>query len=782
MLKRRLLYSLILSLICTFQSVIANDNELEITTSIQEAVFYKHSEILEDPSGKLSLEDILSGQHSFLSPTDSAHSSTGHRRGLTRSAFWLRLNFVNLSDEKTLFVTSWGGLHKRVSVFIRSGDDTEYTKLPMENKSRGSTFKFPSNNGEHHSLYLRVQDIQTPLELNFQLFNTASLLDDARIFFPIYASAISCLLVLAIYNLLYFFYLRDKGFLALAIFIAGFAIELGNFMGLWGYFSFPRNYYHYLGMSMGLTALASLVSVYISLVELKQNDPKGYLFFRVSFWLCIIMAVLAPFIFYGTAILAILCLLLLGLAIVEARRLYSRQYKFPLSMILSTLIFAITMIPSLLMAAGVIPIYGHFVDLTAFSLILSLLLLSLTQAEKVRTQAEHAERTIASNQAKGEFLTTMSHELRTPMHAVVSAGRILHTTKLSNEQVELVSRLNHSSKHMLSLINDILDLARTENQMVALEKEPFKLKDVLELLHKLLNESAVSKGLVLKLKNHFTPFKQELVGDATRLKQVLLNLLNNAIKFTEKGHVTLTITSRQIDPHYARLHFEVSDSGIGVSKAKLESLFQPFTQAESSTSRRYGGSGLGLAISHKLIQCMGGELEVESTPDKGSRFFFTINIPLQATTETSKTSIVQQAQQTENSLDQYQVLLVDDDEMNCFFGEKLLNVCGVTSTVAGSGEQAIEYLKKQKFDLILLDVSMPGMDGYDTTKAIRKNTALSGVTIVALTAHAIEGERERCLAAGMDDFLSKPFELSDLQDLLHKYARQARLANTRSST
>lgn len=770
--KYSFIYCLFLSLICIFQSAMANDKTLELATSISEDTFFKYSEVLEDPSGELSFDDIFSGQHIFRSFESGTLSTADFRQGLTRSAFWLKINFINQSDEKQLFITSWGGLHKRVRAFLRSGDETIYTEAPMEDKFRGSIFKFNSSNGMSHSLYLRVQDIQTPLELLFQLNTTNTLFDDSKVVFPIYASVISCLLILAIYNLIYFFYLRDKGFLALAIFIAGFAIEFGNFMGLWGYFSFTRNHYHYLGMSLGFTALASVVSVYSSLLELKLNDPKGYQFFRVSFWICTILAISAPFIYFGSAIIAVMSTLLIIAAIIEARRLYLKKYKFPLSMILSVCIFSLTMIPTLLMGVGIIDIYPSFVDLTPFSLLISVLLLSLTQAEKVRSQTELAERSLAANQAKDQFLTTMSHELRTPMHAVVGAGRLLDMTKLSSEQGELVQRLNHSSTHMLALVNDILDLARTENQMVDLEKEPFKLKGVLELLNTLLKETADNKGIALNLKNHFTPFKQELVGDATRLKQVLLNLLNNAIKFTETGVVNLTITPLHITPDKARLLFEVSDTGIGIAKEKLADLFQPFTQAESSTSRRYGGSGLGLAISHKLIQYMGGELHVESVPNQGSRFFFTIDIPLQTIVGKNQSSPIKQQAHNENSLKKYHVLLVDDDEMNRFFGEKLLNVCGVTSTTAESGEQAIEYLDQQKFDLVLLDVSMPGMNGYETAKAIRNNAAIADIKIVALTAHAIKGERERCLAAGMDDFLSKPFELADLQVLLHKYAQQ----------
>ncbi len=776
MLKRQFPHWLLFGLIFLCEVVQAETVILESGIPL-----FKSSEVLEDPSGKLSFEQILNGNHTFLSVADGSLSLTDFRRGLTRSAFWLKLNLVNHTSETQWFVKEWGGVNKKIDVYLRSGEEQAFSTLSALDNYRGIVFKFPSVPRVHHTLYLRVQDLQTPLDLTAQLLTTNDMLLNVNQNYPTYV-VFGGLLILALYNLFYFLHLRDVGFLALAVFIAAFTLELGNYMGIWGYFSFTRHYLHYVGTGFGFIAIASLIAVVSHLLELKQSEPRWHLFFRVAFWICLAFALLAPFLNYGTAILAAISLILTPAGITVFITLYLKGYQFLKSAVLAILVFLGSFIPSLLMGVGVIDVYGPLVNFSALGLLISLVLLSLTQAEKVSNKSDEAERIMATNQAKDEFLTTMSHELRTPMHAVVGAGRLLGMMKLGSEPQELISRLNHSSTHMLSLVNDILDLARTESHLALLEKQPFKLSEVLESLDKLLYEAADTKGLSLTLKNHFMPLRQELLGDATRLKQVLLNLLNNAIKFTEQGHVRLIVTPQQGEANTARLLFEVSDTGIGIAKDKQKDLFQAFTQADASITRRYGGSGLGLAISDKLVQCMGGELAVESQPDKGSCFFFTIDLPLQAITDEVEASSTKPSLSNAEQLSGMRVMLVDDDEMNRFFGEKLLQACGVSVVVADSGEQSLEYLQQHTFDLVLLDVSMPGMNGYQTTQAIRSQNELSNLTVVALTAHAIAGERERCLAAGMDDFLTKPFELSDLQKMLHKYVDRAASSIARSGT
>ena len=481
----------------------------------------------------------------------------------------------------------------------------------------------------------------------------------------------------------------------------------------------------------------------------------------------IFLAFISPFIPYS---LTVACASGIALSLLTATLLISGFYKkldCTAASVIAVALFMLSSIPPLLTGAGLIPNYSYVNDFSALGLLASLILLSLNQAEVTRQKSKKAERALASSEAKDEFLTTMSHELRTPMNAVVGAGNLLDLTPLSFDQQEYVTRLNASSQHMLLLINDILDIARIDNRGLELEREPFDLNEVLQSLKLLLIQDCQKKQLKLILTNHFMPLDKQLVCDLTRLRQVLLNLLHNSTKFTEYGVVELVITPTAVTAHAATLTFEISDTGIGIPLEQQAELFNPFAQSESGTSRKYGGSGLGLAISNKLVMQMGGQLLVESELGKGSKFYFSLELPLAPVT---KIAPVSKPSDKEESLAGLRVLLVDDDEMNRFFGERLLQTFGVDVTLAESGSIALEHVRNEVFDVVLMDVSMPEMNGYETTQHIRQNNNLDNLPIIALTAHAIAGEKERCLAAGMNDYLSKPFELSELKATIARWS------------
>ncbi len=532
--------------------------------------------------------------------------------------------------------------------------------------------------------------------------------------------------------------------------------------GIWHYFSFLRENFIFAGTTFGFITLAAAISLGINWLEIRHYFPRLYPWIRAAFWLtCLLIPVHLVF-GYGLVLLAVLSLSLIALNLVFTilmHFVWGIRFSFMLRM--GILLVLIAFAPSLLRGAGIINDVEILTNSTYPILLFALIMLSLTQAEQVRKKSEQAERIAASNKAKDEFLTTMSHELRTPMNAVVSAGHLLKLTPLSDSQKDYVTRLNISSQHMLSLINDILDLARLDSRLLHIENTLFQLNPVLQQVEQLLIEQAHRKHLKLMLKNDLHALEKQFLGDPTRLKQVLLNLLSNAIKFTSQGKVTLTVTSQNISTESTRLLFEVRDTGIGISEEQLQKLFQPFSQADSSTARKYGGSGLGLAISHKLVQCMGGELKLESKLGQGSHFFFTLEFPLQDLTPELKASLP--VDYSPLTVTAFHVLLVDDDEMNRFFGSELLKSLGVEVEVAESGKKTLQLLKEQLFDLVLMDVNMPEMNGYETTRRIRAYKHCNELPIIALTARAIAGERKRCLAAGMDDYLSKPFDIEQLQ-------------------
>ena len=727
-----------------------------------------YAEILEDKSGKLTIEDVAS-RGDFKPVVGKPSKKGGLDMGLTLSAFWLRVNWENQSKEEDWYLTHWGSLFRQSEVYLRPfGSQSEFVKFELQNRSRSAQYNLSLQNGEKYELYFRIQDRHTPLVIAPELVDAPSQLGRVMVDFPFFGFIAGGLLILAFYNFLYFIYLKDLGFLFVSAFILSFLMEMGNHSGLLYHYSFFRNNFHVMGSFFAFIAVASAIGLMYMWTDVPQNFPKLKPLFYLEFGVNIGLALASPFLPFTIAIAGAWGLFLLLLFFTYLFFFYKKGLRLPLSTVIAFAIFIVCTIPLLLRGVTLIDDIATIGDLSFFGLLIGLLFLSFTQTEQVNEKSKRAEIIVASSKAKDEFLTTMSHELRTPMNAVVSAGRLLQITSLSGEQKELVSRLGVSSQHMLSLINDILDLERVNSgSVLSLEEIPFRLGEVLNTLEKVLKEQAENKKVRLKLDNHFISLNKQLQGDPTRLKQVLLNLLANAIKFTEHGHVRLSITPTLVSQESVRLYFEISDTGIGIPKDRQKVMFQPFTQAESSTSRKYGGSGLGLAISYKLVNLMGGKLEVESTEGEGTRLFFTLDLPLKPEQKAKKEVSPKKISQLK--LENFRVLLVDDDEMNRYFGQKLLKACGVKVAVAESGEDVLQKLQDTAIDLIFMDVSMPGMDGYETTEHIRNNAEFKNVPIIALTAHAVLGIKEKCLASGMDDFLTKPFELEALEVMIHKW-------------
>ena len=374
----------------------------------------------------------------------------------------------------------------------------------------------------------------------------------------------------------------------------------------------------------------------------------------------------------------------------------------------------------------------------------------------------------ALNQARlteKQFLANMSHEIRTPLNAILGFSNLLQTTALTIEQQEFVGYVDSAGKNLLTIVNDILDIAKIEAGMFTLELIPFSIPSLVDSIRTMLHGAASDKQLSLTVTMD-AAIPPILVGDPTRLTQILLNLLSNAIKFTQQGGVQLRVERSQQTLTAVRVRFVVQDTGIGMSADVLPHIFERFRQANDSTTRQYGGTGLGLSIVHSLAKLQGGWVKVSSVPGEGS--CFTLEIPYQlAPPETSlpdsKTSVSWGA--TGRSLN---ILLVEDNLMNQRLALNVLSRLGHSAQLAQNGQQAIDRLSEARFDLILMDIQMPIMDGYMATRQIR-GVLGSQVPIIAMTAHALASEREQCLQAGMNDFLSKPFQPADLQKLLRKY-------------
>jgi signal transduction histidine kinase/ligand-binding sensor domain-containing protein/DNA-binding NarL/FixJ family response regulator len=401
----------------------------------------------------------------------------------------------------------------------------------------------------------------------------------------------------------------------------------------------------------------------------------------------------------------------------------------------------------------------------------------LERSEKeARTAKEEADR---ANRLKSEFLANMSHEIRTPMNAVIGMSSILASSRLTSEQRDYVGTIRSSGESLLALLNDILDFSKIEAGKLAIEASPFALRPCVEEAVALLAAQAARKGLEIGCR--VDPAVPALIeSDATRLRQVLVNLLGNAVKFTAAGEV-LVLVEACSPPQLERgamveLRFAVRDTGIGISADRMHRLFRPFSQADSSTSRLYGGTGLGLAICHRLAQGLGGRIWVESKPGEGSTFWFTIRCRVVDTALPPDGGEVSPGGPRENEsadriagsgLPPLRILVAEDNVVNQKVALLLLQRLGYAADLAADGEETLAALRRQRYDVILMDVQMPGMDGLETTRRIRDEwPAAERPRIIAVTANALREDRETCLSAGMDDYLSKPVLLEDLRAAL----------------
>jgi signal transduction histidine kinase/ActR/RegA family two-component response regulator len=380
----------------------------------------------------------------------------------------------------------------------------------------------------------------------------------------------------------------------------------------------------------------------------------------------------------------------------------------------------------------------------------------LIEAEKAKAQA--------SERAKHQFLANMSHEIRTPMNAIKGMTDILIRRNPKEDQQEYLDGIKQSSDSLLVIINDILDISKIEAGKVELEHEPFSVRELVNNVHTIMQFRAEEKGLLL-LKD--VPENELFVtGDANRLRQILINLIGNAIKFTEKGLVTTTVSPEPAGEHL-NLHVTVSDTGIGIDPDRMEKIFESFEQAYSDTSRKFGGTGLGLSISKKLVELHGGTIWVESEKGKGSQFHFTIPYAIAETSPAAAQAADSDAHAAD-ALKGIRILLVEDNAFNAIVAQEELEdaIEGVQVEVAENGLIAVEKLTSAAFDVVLMDVQMPVMNGFEATQAIRSmDSEKAAIPIIAMTANVLKEEVELCYQAGMNDFIGKPF---DTAELLHK--------------
>jgi len=371
-----------------------------------------------------------------------------------------------------------------------------------------------------------------------------------------------------------------------------------------------------------------------------------------------------------------------------------------------------------------------------------------------------------SVRVKEQFLTNMSHEIRTPMNGIIGFARILEGTNLDSDQEQSVKAIKRAGKNLMVIINDILDFSKIEADKMVFEEVEFSLSKTIKTVIELLSTIAVEKKvkLLFEIDPEINDF---LVGDPTRLSQILINLVGNALKFTEKGYVELSVSQKEESVSDTLINFTVIDTGIGIPENKIDSIFESFNQASNETTRKFGGTGLGLTITRKLIELLGGTITLKSEVAKGSEFSFSIHY--KKAKKVIIDAIPAKKQLSSDFLKDINILLVEDNELNQLLAIKIFERWDKEITVADNGKAAIEKIENNDYDVILMDIQMPEMDGNELTKYIRRHMgSKANIPIIALTAHATSTEEIRCLENGMNDYISKPFHFSVLLEKLHK--------------
>ena len=740
---------------------------------------------IEDPNQKYSLKDVTHNwdkldpkfPYQLIAKKPSAY-------------YWAKLNVVNnakntirhsfmlpeLWDDVTVYVPDTNKKYKKLITGSNIEDDKKtvpglYNIFRVNahyNDTLTLYIKFKSN-----KIFLNSSTCLTKFEMAH--LDESQLWHDHNKQYLAYYIMIGILLIQLLYYFINFLINKERTHLYLMFLFFGFFLSILNSSNIFSQFQ-SNQAIAFLGGSISILGLFKYTETILNIKQLSNWVHKfnRVIFFIVLIALLSLVGYLSYHYFFDPMVasddtpllfninLGIISFVMITLFI-QAIYAAIKRVKYANFFLLFYILFVITfLIPFLPANWGITP--DQVIALSYFFIALStlgLMLITAYRLKQLRKDQAEKEKAQASERAKHQFLANMSHEIRTPMNAIKGMTDILIRRNPKKDQKEYLDAIKQSSVSLLVIINDILDISKIEAGKIALEHEPFSVNDLIDNVHTIMQFKAEEKGL--QLRKDITTDRLNVIGDDTRLRQILINLIGNAIKFTEKGVVNTTIESHIVD-NKVNLHFIVSDTGIGIDENHIDKIFKSFEQAYSDTSRKFGGTGLGLSISKKLVELHNGKIWVGSEPGKGSQFHFTIPYDI-AETKAQES----QSENVENNIAEklkgINILLVEDNQFNAIVAQEELEdaIEGVSVELAENGVIALEKLKSSHFDIILMDVQMPAMNGYEATKAIRAlDNEKAKTPIIAMTANVFKEEVDLCHQVGMNDFIGKPFDTNEL--------------------
>ena len=735
-------------------------------------------EVLRDPEGRFSFDQVLAGE---VAAQFQPHGQPVFNAGYTRVVHWFRIPLPAEAAPGEWLLEVGYPLLDYVDIWVpepdgwrhlQTGDQRPFAARVLHHRN----FVVPVVLAPSlpRTAYLRV-DTQSTLQVPLHLWSPLRFIEKSQpeqyalgVFYGI-------MIVMLAYNLFAWLLVRDASYIYYIAYIAVITLLQAALNGLTTQYLFGESAYWgnlVLPLSLGATVLFASLFTH-AFLDTPHNLPIMNRVLWGLFGLALVLTVAIFFVPYAvsikaTSILAGSMTLVFFATGVRALVVGVRAARF---FMLAWAVYLLSIQLRIALGFGWVP--SNFLTLYSPQIggALEVTLLALALADRITLERQEKERLAreravaqAATQAKSEFLARMSHEIRTPINAVTGFTDLALRAGDESARIDYLRQIRSASRSLLTIINDILDMSRVEAGKLALSVQDFQLRPLVASVRELFGPQAAEKGIELA----FTvgdEVPSVVRGDPVRLEQVLVNLAANALKFTGRGRVSLAVTLEAATPEDAVVRFAVADTGMGIAPEQRARLFEPFSQGDESITRRFGGTGLGLAICKQLVELMGGQIAVDSEEGKGSTFHFTVRLGRVASTARDTQPESEPALQFPGA----RVLIVEDNALNQRLAKELLAQLGASVALAANGVEAVAAAALEKFDAILMDVQMPEMDGLEATRRIRAQPGGAAVPILAMTAHALAGSREQCLAAGMTDFIGKPITVRGVTGALARY-------------